>query len=85
MTKTAIKQVNLKLERQPDTFLNEVEKHSDFLTFKHFREQGIVYIPQWQKDIVLNRLNNPQEVVDAFEILDGLEKRKSSRLPLIVK
>jgi len=74
MTKTAIKQVNLKLERLPDTFLNEVEKYIDFLTFKHSREQGIVDIPQWQKDIVLNRLNNPQEVVDAFEMIDNLEK-----------
>jgi hypothetical protein len=74
MTKTAIKQVNLKLERLSDTFLNEVEKYIDFLTFKQSREQGIVDIPQWQKDIVLNRLNNPQEVVDAFEMIDDLEK-----------
>jgi hypothetical protein len=74
MKKTAIKQVNLKLERLPDTFLNEVEKYIDFLTFKYSREQGFVDIPQWQKDIVLNRLKNPQEVADAFEMIDLLEK-----------
>lgn len=73
MTKTAIKQVNLKLEALPDFFLHEVEKYIDFLTFKYSQEKATNDIPQWQKDIVLNRLKNPQEVVDAFEMIDDLE------------
>ncbi|MCW2120607.1 addiction module component CHP02574 family protein [Flavobacterium sp. 7A] len=31
-------------------------------------------LPQWQKDIVLSRLNDPQATMDAFEMIDDLEK-----------
>ena len=31
-------------------------------------------IPQWQQDLVLERVNNPQKPVDAFEMLQELEE-----------
>ena len=37
-------------------------------------------IPQWQKDIVLERINNPQTFVDAFEMIDQLEKENLEKL-----
>lgn len=33
-------------------------------------------IPQWQKDIVLERLHNPQGTMDAFQVIDDLENEK---------
>ncbi|MEC5166179.1 hypothetical protein RCH18_001914 [Flavobacterium sp. PL11] len=33
-------------------------------------------LPQWQKDIVLERLHNPQGTMDAFEMIDDLENEK---------
>lgn len=74
MTTTAINKVNSKLKALPDTLLLEVEKYLDFLTFKHTQETTLSNIPQWQKDIVLERMNNPQTVVDAFEMISDLEK-----------
>jgi hypothetical protein len=37
-------------------------------------------IPQWQKDIVLERIKNPQTPVDAFEMIDQLEKENFEKL-----
>lgn len=37
-------------------------------------------IPQWQKDIVLERIKNPQTPVDAFEMIDQLEKENLDKL-----
>lgn len=37
-------------------------------------------IPQWQKDIVLERIKNPQTPVDAFEMIDQLEKENLEKL-----
>jgi hypothetical protein len=31
-------------------------------------------IPQWHKDIVLERIKNPQTPVDAFKMIDELEQ-----------
>ena len=76
MTTAAIKQLNSKLKVLPDAFLLEVEKYIDFLTFKHTQEAAISDIPQWQKDIVLERVNNPQATMDAFEMIDDLENEK---------
>jgi hypothetical protein len=33
-------------------------------------------IPVWQKEIVMNRIENKQEPVDAFEMLSTLENEK---------
>jgi hypothetical protein len=33
-------------------------------------------IPVWQKEIVMNRIENKQEPVDAFEMLNTLENEK---------
>jgi hypothetical protein len=33
-------------------------------------------IPQWQKNIVLERMKNPKGFVDAFEMLEKLEAKK---------
>jgi hypothetical protein len=37
-------------------------------------------IPQWQKDIVLERIKNPQTPVDAFEMIDQLEKENFEKI-----
>jgi hypothetical protein len=33
-------------------------------------------IPQWQKDIVLERINQPKGFVDAFEMLEKVKAKK---------
>ncbi len=70
MTATALKQVNSKLKNLPDTLVEEVEKYIDFLTFKHSQETSNV--PEWHKEIVLNRIKDKQTPIDAFEMLDDL-------------
>ena len=74
MTTTAINKVNSKLKVLPDALLLEVENYLDFLTYKYTQETALSNIPQWQKDIVLERMNNPQTAVDAFEMITDLEK-----------
>lgn len=37
-------------------------------------------IPEWQKDIVLERIKNPQTPVDAFEMINQLEKENLDKL-----
>jgi len=37
-------------------------------------------IPQWQKDIVLERIKNPQTPVGAFEMIAELEKENLEKL-----
>ncbi|MBP6127950.1 hypothetical protein [Flavobacterium sp.] len=70
MTATALKHVNSKLKNLPDTLVAEVEKYIDFLTFKHSQETSNV--PEWHKEIVLNRIKDKQTPIDAFEMLDDL-------------
>ena len=70
MTATALKHVNSKLKILPDTLVEEVEKYIDFLTFKHSQETSNV--PEWHKEIVLNRIKDKQTPIDAFEMLDDL-------------
>ena len=72
MTTTAIKQVNSKLKNLPDTFVEEIEKYIDFLTFRHTEEESIV--PNWQKEIVLQRIKDKKPPIDAFEMLKELEE-----------
>lgn len=68
MNATTIKDVKTKLERLPEALLEEVEKYIDFLTFKHSQD-----IPQWHKDIVLKRIDENKEPVDAFEMIERLD------------
>jgi hypothetical protein len=37
-------------------------------------------IPEWQKEIVLERIKNPQAPVDAFEMIAQLEKENLGKL-----
>lgn len=71
MTAAAIKHVNTKLKELPDALLGEVEKYIDFLAFKYSQESQ--EIPQWHKDVVINRIKDKKTPVDAFEMLDNLE------------
>lgn len=73
MSTTTIKQVNSKLKQLPVTLLQEVERYIDFLTFK--LNQDTKDIPQWHKDIVLERIQEAQKPVDAFEMLDDLYEK----------
>jgi hypothetical protein len=74
MTTTAIKKVTSKLKVLPDALLLEVEKYLDFLTYKYAQETALSKVPQWQKDLVLDRMNNPKTIEDAFEMIGDLEK-----------
>ena len=74
MNETAINKVGTKLKVLPDAFLKDVENYLDYLTFKHKESSNYKEIPSWQKEIVLNRLKNPKEMVDAFEMIDELKK-----------
>jgi len=73
MSTTTIKQVNSKLKQLPVTLLEEVERYIDFLTFK--LNQDTQDIPQWHKDIVLERIQDAQKPVDAFEMLDDVYEK----------
>ncbi len=75
MNATAIQQVNNKLKSLPDTLVQEVEQFIDYLSFRYSQgSKDIVDIPQWQQDLVLDRVNNPQKPVDAFKMLQELEE-----------
>ena len=71
MTTAALKHVNNKLKNLPDAVVEEVEKYIDFLAFKHSQENQ--QIPQWQKDLVIKRINDNQIPVDAFDMIDDLD------------
>ena len=71
MDVTNIEKVNSKLKKLPDSLLKEIENYIDFLAFR--QSQPNDDIPQWQKEIVLKRVNEKKEPVDAFEMLDKLE------------
>jgi hypothetical protein len=72
MTATALKHVNDKLKNLPDSLIDEVESFIDFLAYKHSQE--INQIPQWHKDEVSNRIKLNKKPVDAFEMIDNLDK-----------
>lgn len=72
MTATALKHINTKLKNLPAAMVEEVEKYIDFLAFKHAKENST--IPQWQQDIVLRRVEDKKTPVDAFTMVDDLEK-----------
>ena len=75
MNTTAIQQVNNKLKSLPDTLVQEVEQFIDYLSVRYSQgNKDIADIPQWQQDLVLERVNNPQKPVDAFEMLQELEE-----------
>ena len=71
MDVTNIEKVNSKLKKLPDSLLKEIENYIDFLAFR--QSQPNDDIPQWQKEIVLKRVLEENEPVDAFEMLDKLE------------
>lgn len=71
MDSNSLKQINLKLKQLPENFLEEVERYIDFLIFKH--KQETEDIPQWQKDLVLKRIKEAKQPIDAFDMLDELE------------
>jgi len=72
MTATALKQVNIKLKKLPDSLINEVESYIDFLAFKHSQESNP--IPQWHKEEVFRRIKLNQKPVNAFDMIDNLEE-----------
>ena len=72
MSATAVKHINTKLKNLPDALVEEVEKYIDFLAFKYAQENST--IPQWQQDIVLRRVKDKKTPVDAFTMIDDLEK-----------
>lgn len=72
MTATALKQVNNKLKKLPDSLINEVESYIDFLAFKHSQE--VNEIPQWHKDEVTQRIKLNKKPIDAFDMIDNLDK-----------
>jgi hypothetical protein len=72
MNATTIEKVNTKLRALPDSLLQEVESYIDFLTFR--QNQKGDEVPQWHKDLVLERVQDKKVPVDAFGMLDKLEE-----------
>ena len=72
MTATALKHVNDKLKNLPDSLIEEVENYIDFLAFKYSQDSN--EIPQWHKDEVLKRKHLNQKPLDAFDMINALEK-----------
>ena len=71
MTTSAIKHVNSKLKNLPDALEKKKKKYIDFLAFKYSQESQDV--PQWHKDVVLQRIENQEPPVDAFKMIEELE------------
>jgi len=72
MNTTTIQQVKSKLKQLPEVLLEDVDRYIDFLTFKY--KQDSENIPEWHKDVVMKRIKEAQKPVDAFEMLDSLDK-----------
>ncbi len=72
----------MKLQVLKDNFGNQTGVYIPAEEWTLIKQQypDIEYIdqelPQWQKDIVLERLHNPQGTMDAFEMIDDLENEK---------
>lgn len=72
MKTTLLKNVNEKLKNLPVSFLEDVDNYIDFLTFKTSQEEN--EIPNWHKTEVLKRIKANKTPVDAFEMLEDLDK-----------
>jgi len=72
MTATSLKYVNDKLKNLPDSLIEEVEIYIDFLAYKHAQEVNSV--PQWHQDEVSKRIKLNKKPVDAFKMIDDLER-----------
>lgn len=69
-----LKKVNYKLENLPENLLREVDLFIDYLTLEE-KEEESSNIPQWQQNIVLDRIENSTEFMDAFEMVDLLKNK----------
>lgn len=38
------------------------------------KQNNDLFVPEWHKEIVLDRLKNPQPTIDAFEMIDLIER-----------
>lgn len=69
-----LKKVNYKLENLPENLLREVDLFIDYLTLEE-KEEESSNIPQWQQNIVLDRIENSTEFMDAFEMVAMLKNK----------
>ena len=74
MTSTTLKNLIIKLKNLPDNLVNEVDAFVDYVIHKNAENQQ--EIPDWQKELVLKRVNDNLTPIDAFEMLDAIESEK---------
>ena len=58
----------------PDDKKSFFEELLSSLGLEAKKENEDFIVPEWHKKIVLDRLKNPQTPVDAFEMIDKLDK-----------
>lgn len=65
----SISKVNYKLEQLPTDLAKEVEQSIDYLT----EQDSAIEVPQWQQDLVLQRIQDNLPMEDAFKMIEELE------------
>ena len=73
MAATSLNYVNDELKNLLDSLIEEVEIYIDFLAYKHAQEVNSV--PQWHQDEVSKRIKLNKKPVDAFEMIENLERK----------
>ncbi len=76
MNLLSITKVQSKIKNLPDSLLKELEEYVDFLLYK-LEKQNLneIEVEEWQKNIVLERLETMETSEDAFEMLKDFQKK----------
>lgn len=76
MNLLSITKVQSKIKNLPDSLLKELEEYVDFLLYKHEKQNlNEIEVEEWQKNIVLERLETMETSEDAFEMLKDFQKK----------
>jgi len=67
----SISKVNYKLEQLPTDLAKEVEQSIDYLTEQD--KNMDIEVPQWQQNLVLQRIQDNLPMEDAFKMIEELE------------
>ena len=65
----SISKVNYKLEQIPTDLAKEVDQSIDYLT----EQDNDIEVPQWQQNLVLQRIQDNLPMEDAFKMIEELE------------
>ena len=71
-----IKDIQNNLKSLPEELLGNVNDYIDFLKSKYVSKKNeLMEVPDWHKEIVLERMKNPSKLVDAEEMIDKIENQ----------